>query len=154
MAVFPRVSSASIEMQFFADHLPSHEKPTYSLVIPFAGSEVVLCNINGRGWCIPSGIIEPNESPEQAAIREASEEAFISLESLTFLGYYILSAQGTTKYATLFSATVATAYPIQPSDEVSDRRFSQIDELPAIYYDWNPLMAAVFDYALKNHSSD
>ena len=40
----------------------------------FHGDMVVLANIKGRGYCIPSGKIEEGEQPVAAMIREAYEE--------------------------------------------------------------------------------
>ncbi len=40
------------------------------------GTEVVLVKPAGReAWALPKGLIEPGESPEDAALREATEES-------------------------------------------------------------------------------
>lgn len=141
-------------MQFFPELLPAHLTPTYSLVIPVYHGKIVIGNIINRGWCIPSGKIEPSETPTQAAIREAREEAFITVQEPTYLGYYELSSQDSKKFATLFTAQVASFQLVKPNDEVTDRKLLSIQELPSIYYEWNPLLAEVFDYAMQIHSSN
>jgi len=47
-----------------------------------AGHEVCLVS-DGRYWGFPKGLIEPGESPEQAAVREISEETGIPRSALT-----------------------------------------------------------------------
>jgi len=152
--IFPEVNSNNIGLQFFSEPLPAHFKPTYSLVIPVHERQIFLCNITNRGWCIPSGKIEPDELPLEAAIRETHEEAFITLEKINHLGYYKLTTSDSIKYAVLFVAKVASILPVQPNDEVSDRMLVSLEELPGLYNEWNPLLASVFDYAIQFHSSN
>jgi 8-oxo-dGTP pyrophosphatase MutT (NUDIX family) len=47
-----------------------------------AGHEVCLVS-DGRYWGFPKGLIEPGETPEQAALREISEETGIPRDALT-----------------------------------------------------------------------
>ncbi|HWD41934.1 MAG TPA: NUDIX domain-containing protein, partial [Fimbriimonas sp.] len=46
-----------------------------ALVFPWVEESVVICDIDRRGWCIPSGRVEPHETSLEAAKREAREEA-------------------------------------------------------------------------------
>ncbi|QYK53620.1 MAG: NUDIX domain-containing protein [Fimbriimonadaceae bacterium] len=154
MAQYPAVTTNGLTMQFYAGEIPPHLTPTYSLVIPFYENQIVICNIVDRGWCIPSGRIESGESPKEAAKREAHEEACISLEEIQTIGFYELSTDDSTQYASLFSANVSSLKDFFPTNEVLDRQVVTLRALPDIYYEWNPLMAAVFDYATKLHSSN
>lgn len=154
MAEFPAVTTNGLTMQFFAEEIPPHLTPTYSLVIPFFKNQIVICNIVDRGWCIASGRIESGESAEEAAIREAFEEACIRIEELQTVGFYELSTNDATQYASLFSARVGSLENFFPTDEVIERQIVTLQTLPNIYYEWNPLMAAVFEYATKFHSSN
>jgi len=45
-------------------------------------------------WSIPWGLVEPNETPEQAALRETEEEAGITAEVLGLLGCQNLPSPG------------------------------------------------------------
>src|SRR5258708_10679652 len=53
-----------------------HEGVLVKAVVVFAWFEggFVLANIVGRGWCTPSGRVEPGETLPQTAIRETREE--------------------------------------------------------------------------------
>ena len=64
-----------------ATFLPGDELPPDSqgrlyavLVFLFYGDKVALADIAGRGYCIPSGRIEPGEALDAAAEREVWEE--------------------------------------------------------------------------------
>lgn len=58
-------------------------------------TEVVLVSVRqGRFWCLPKGIIDQGETPEQTAVREVREESGLSGKILDSLGeinywYYI-----------------------------------------------------------------
>ena len=45
-------------------------------------------------WSIPWGLVEPNETPEQAALRETHEEAGVTAEVAGLLGYQNLPSPG------------------------------------------------------------
>ena len=60
------------------------------LVFPWMGGRVLLANIEGRGWCIPSGRVEPNESSAEAVRREALEEAGAILTDVQYMGLSLI----------------------------------------------------------------
>lgn len=43
---------------------------------------------NDKGWCVPAGFVEPNESFFDAAIRECKEEAAIDLKIVGVVRFY------------------------------------------------------------------
>lgn len=47
-----------------------------------AGFEICLVS-DGRHWGFPKGLVEPGETPEEAALREISEETGIARQDLT-----------------------------------------------------------------------
>ena len=51
------------------------------LLFVFYGDKVALADIEGRGLTIPSGRIEPGETLDEAAVREAWEETGANLDS-------------------------------------------------------------------------
>ena len=114
-----------------------------------AGRKIVLADIVGRGWCIPSGGIEQGETPEAAAQRECLEEAGLVPGPLTVLGTTrILSADGASEIAAAhFGARAARFEPIPEGFESRGIRLAGLDELPRCYFHWDELMAALFAYA-------
>ena len=56
-------------------------------------NRVLLCErADGRGWCIPGGYSDPDEPPEQTALREVREEIGLECEIERLLGVYSLDA--------------------------------------------------------------
>ncbi len=114
------------------------------LVFPWRGDEVLVCEIADRGWCVPSGRVEPRETSAEAARRETLEEAGAVLGDLHYFGCYQIRERQEIRWADLYTAEVEDLVPIQASEESSDRRFVTPEDLPALYHVWNPLTEEVF----------
>ncbi len=122
------------------------------LLFAFFGDRVVLCDIEGRGWSVPSGHIQPGESPEQAMRREAREEAGIVLHRMQPLGVYILQeADGSRWYAPVFVGEVAHFAPIPDTSESHGVLLIPPEDVQEVYHLWDPLVAEVFRYALTQY---
>jgi 8-oxo-dGTP diphosphatase len=119
------------------------------LVFPWQGDKVLVADIAGRGWCIPSGRVEPNEASEDAVRREAREEAGAILEDLQYIGCYQISHRSEVRWADCFSAHVAGLTDIEASGESKGRQFASLDELPEMYHLWNELTSQVFVHSRK-----
>ncbi len=121
-----------------------------SAVIAFAwtGDRFLLANIAGRGWCTPSGRVEPGESASDAAVRETSEEAGASLIDPIPLGVYQLRQKDGSD--TLVAACVGFAPRWDPakagSESVGVGAFTP-GKLSSVYYRWDDLLEAVFALA-------
>jgi ADP-ribose pyrophosphatase YjhB (NUDIX family) len=99
-------------------------------VLPRDGDGRVLLvrTIDDDRWAAIGGAIEPDESPEQAALREAREEAGVSLRLgpvLAVLGgpdYRMTYPNGdqASYVSTVFAATVIGGSPRPDGDETSD----------------------------------
>lgn len=118
------------------------------LLFAFFGERVVLCDIAGRGWSVPSGHIQEDETPEQAIRREAQEEAGIMLSRLLRLGLYRLQEpDGTLWYAPVFVGEVAHFAPIAEGSESRGVLLIAPEDVQDVYHLWDPLVARVFQYA-------
>jgi 8-oxo-dGTP diphosphatase len=127
-----------------------------ALVFPWHEGDVLICNIEDRGWCIPSGRVEPEESSLEAAIREAKEEAGAILQDVLYLGAYRITERGEVRWADVYAARVKELVDIPEEFESMGRQILPLEELPPIYHLWNPLTEAVFHYSaeiLKRHAA-
>src|SRR5258707_5854402 len=70
-----------------SSQLPLRELSTTSFILAFSGDRLLQTHLVKRGWDLVGGHIEPGESPEEAARREAYEEAGARLGPLHLLGY-------------------------------------------------------------------
>jgi 8-oxo-dGTP diphosphatase len=126
-----------------------------ALVFPFYGDKVVLAEIPGRGWCIPSGHLEPGEKPEAAARREAFEEAGVTLGRVVCLGYFVLTdtQTGTIRHAPTFIADVQGLSELPEGSESRGRLLANLEDIDGLYYHWDDLLAAVFEEAATARES-
>ena len=67
--------------------LPPQELTVTAFVLAFTGDRFLQTHLVKRGWDLVGGHIEPGELPEEAARREAYEEAGARLGPLHLLGY-------------------------------------------------------------------
>jgi 8-oxo-dGTP diphosphatase len=121
------------------------------VLITDGAGRYLLADIRGRGYCAPSGRIESKETPDAAAHREAREESGAILSALHYLGSYLLEPcsekEPSPCSAPVFLARAEQIEPLHAHSESQGIRWATIAELPAIYYDWSPLIEAVFRYA-------
>ena len=137
------------DMVTFLPEPPDELPARHALVFPFYGDRVVLAEIPGRGWCIPSGRIEVGESPEEAARREAYEEAGITLGRLVPLGSFVFTETdtGTVRYAPTFVAEAVGLGELPEGSESQGRLLAAVEDIAGLYYAWDALLAAVFEAA-------
>jgi 8-oxo-dGTP diphosphatase len=117
------------------------------LVFPWDGDKVLICDIEDRGWCIPSGRVEAGESSLEAARREALEEGGVKLDGLQYIGCYHISERREVRWADCYAARVEELVEIGMAEESKGRKLVTMDELPALYHVWNPLTEMVFKYS-------
>lgn len=144
---FPTGKYGRQTMEFFPAPYRAPIRSFAALVFPWQNDHIVLANICDRGWCIPSGRVEAGETSAQAAVREAAEEAGLSLADVTYIGCYRMSEKGEVRWADVYVAEVTELGSITAPEESLGRRTVTIDELPEVYHLWTPLTEAVFRHS-------
>jgi 8-oxo-dGTP diphosphatase len=149
---FPKANWGSYQAEFV---LRTDAPVTHVVVFPFYGDLIVLAEIINRGWCTPSGHIEPGEHPEAAAHREAMEEAGIELGPLTQLGAFVLTAEdGTAGAANAYIATVTKMHDAPTGSDSHGRALFHVEDVSETYYHWDALLDAAFRYAWLRAQKD
>ena len=147
MKRFPSGTFGRQRLTFFPAPFKAPLRTFAALVFAWQEDRVVICDIEDRGWCIPSGRVEADETSFEAAHREAMEEGGVELERLQYIGCYQISERREVRWADCFAAKVKNVGEISMKEESLGMRLVTIDELPGIYHLWNPLTEAVFHYS-------
>lgn len=104
------------------------------------GGRVLLVKVRDSGlWAAIGGAMEPDESPEEAAVREAQEEAGVVVELKSILrvlggpAYRLKYPNGdeTAYVTTVFDGWVVEGAPRPDGDETVDVRWWPVDALPS-----------------------
>ena len=99
--------------------------------------EIAIIQTSKEGrWQLPKGLIDPGETPEQAAIREVREEAGITceiVEKIDSVDYWYVDRWGTEpmrvhKYVHFYLMKYISGDVGDHDDEVIDVRWSDIEQ--------------------------
>lgn len=94
------------------------------------GKFLIGDRMDGMGICGPGGHIEPGETPEEAAVREAMEEFSITLQELLPIGYTDKSAMPDDYCpAYYYLCTEYDGEPCADGNEMSNARFADMEEI-------------------------
>lgn len=77
-----------------SNELPTDAPITAAYVLAQQEGKVLIARHRERGWDIPGGHVEANESPEAAALREAFEETGATVQNLRLLAYQKIEILG------------------------------------------------------------
>ena len=146
---FPTGQYGRQKMEFFPAPTRAPIRAFAALVFPWDQDEIVLANICDRGWCIPSGRVEPGEDSQTAVCREAAEEAGITLKTIQYIGCYKITEKSEVRWADVYTADVESVQEISSQEESLGRMWAKFDQLPTLYHLWNPLTEAVFQHAYQ-----
>ena len=126
----------------------------HAAVFDAAGRLLLVQRADDRCWCLPCGWVEPNESPEEAAVRETREETGLSVCVRQLVGVFTRRAHA--GYGP--HSAIAVGYlcdqiagSVQPSHEVLDVQFRAIDDVTE-WHEKHQEYARAADTARKNRS--
>ena len=124
----------------------------------FYDDRVLVCEIPHRGLTIPGGHIDRGESAADCLIREALEEGCVGLINLWLLGFIEADHRENSGFTgrypmrsvqAIYRADVAMVHEFKSRHESTKRQFVEIEELPSIHHEWNAVLQAAMDSALK-----
>ncbi len=82
-------------------------------------------------WCLPSGFVEYDEGPEEAAVRECREETGLEIEITGLLGVHPFDdAQRHKKGALIAYAARHADGQLRPGDDATEVAFFASDQFP------------------------
>jgi 8-oxo-dGTP diphosphatase len=146
---FPPGTYGRQTLHFFPAPYRAPLRAFAALVFPWQDEQVLLCNIEDRGWCIPSGRVEAFESSTDAVKREAMEEAGAVLSCIQYIGCYSIREKDEQRWADVYVAKVDDLKEISMPEESLGRRLATMEELPGIYHSWTDLTKAVFEHSFE-----
>lgn len=108
--------------------------PIAAAVIPHAARVLLIRRTSPESallWSFPSGKVDPDESPSAAAVREALEEAGVTVAPLRLLGERVHPATGLRVVYVACRLVSGTAFPASPR-EVAEVRWVGLGGLGAL----------------------
>ncbi len=101
------------------------------------GEILLMDRVDGSGWCLPCGWVEPNERPIDSAIREVREETGLDVEYRQFVGVFTRMASAANGPHTLVAVVhlcEVVGGELTLSHEGLELRYWAIDDVPR----WHP----------------
>jgi ADP-ribose pyrophosphatase YjhB (NUDIX family) len=109
-----------------------------------AGGQILVVRRTDDGrWCLPCGWVEPNEAPEETAVRETREEVGLDVRVRVLTGVFARranSGHGPHSAIAIGYLCEVTGGTLRTSHEVQDVRYRPIDDVT----DWHEMH---LDYA-------
>jgi 8-oxo-dGTP diphosphatase len=96
---------------------------TAALVVLWCGHECLMVfNRFRQAWELPGGMIDPGESPREAAVRELAEESGQHADDLDFAGVAMIriAPDDRLEYLAIYRGQVESPQPFVPNEEMSD----------------------------------
>lgn len=147
---YVRWGEATVKLTWEANNsLPDYRLITSVHGFCFYEDQLLLVELNHRGWDFPGGHIEENETPEDCFQREAMEEGYVS-GHCQLLGYIVVDHSENlvwdengkypkVGYQIFYRMNIETLHPFKAEHESAQRIFIPINEVANYYHEWNGL---------------
>lgn len=149
MKRFPSAKYGRQTLTFYPAPYRAPLRAFAALVFPWKDDQILICDIADRGWTIPSGRVEPNESSEETVYREAREEGGAILHQVQYIGCYQIQERQEIRWADCYTGRVGDLVEIEATQESKARKLVSMEELPSIYHNWSDLVDLVFRHAYE-----
>jgi len=116
-------------------------KNAVDIIIRYKGGIVLIMRKDEpKGWALPGGYVEENESMEQAAVREAKEETNLAISFLKQLHTYS-DPKRDSRHRVITTAYMAEGRgELKAGDDADDARVFQIDKVPKLVLDHSRIL--------------
>lgn len=153
----------STKVTFNISEKPPKEQSAITSVMcaVFKDNKILLVKPK-RGWGLPGGHIEKNESPQDALKRECLEEADAEIKNIKLIGYWetnkIIELESNRQYPDrgyqlLFMADLEKLHSFKKRFEVDARRFASPEEIAALHHNYanvEEIFRYILDVKLAN----
>jgi 8-oxo-dGTP diphosphatase len=110
---------------------------TASLVVLWCGHECLMVfNRYRQAWELPGGMLDPGESPYDAAVRELAEESGQRADSLDLAGVAKIrvAPDDRLEHLAIYRGRLESPQPFTPNDEMSDAAWwNPTDPFPNLF---------------------
>ncbi|GFZ79772.1 hypothetical protein GCM10011531_07120 [Aquaticitalea lipolytica] len=120
---------------------------TSVFLIAFKENNILSCR-NERGWDIPGGHIEPNETLEQSLKREVFEETGTTFYKA--LPFALLTPKFSNRSMLFFTTEFFSIGKFEPSHDAFERDVLSIEDLLNRYHGDQDLLKKLISYALDH----
>ena len=102
------------------------------------GRVLLMEHVGDKGWGLPGGFIEPNESARDAAVRETREETGLDVQPVELVGVYSFTPEDYPvphSYISVIYQCTVSGGALQLSHEGEALQYRAIDDVPKWYPD-------------------
>ncbi|HYG83928.1 MAG TPA: NUDIX domain-containing protein [Verrucomicrobiae bacterium] len=138
---------------------PPQELISAAFVFALNQNQEVIIAKSQRGWGLPGGHREGDETAEACVRREALEEAAVALRSLKLIGQWVAKKKFDSPlnqkypplaYQLLYIADIDAMLPFTPDFETTERTLIPLAQL-ADYHNNHQDLDDIFEYVIDEH---